>query len=67
LKISLFKNLDRDLQKLVHDEVKHDGIINATQQQLNNTTKLNLNNFNNTDIQGKLIRFFLSNEIFVLF
>jgi hypothetical protein len=46
------ENLDRDLQKLVNDEVRQDGIINATQQQLNNTIKLN---FNNTDIHGKSI------------
>jgi hypothetical protein len=57
--------LNRDLQKLVHDEVKHDGIINATQQQLNNTTKLNFNNFNNTDIQGKFNLFLLSNKTLV--
>jgi hypothetical protein len=43
-------NIDHDLQQLVHDEMKHDGIINATQQQLNNTIK---QNFNNTDINGK--------------
>ncbi|CAF4280128.1 unnamed protein product, partial [Adineta steineri] len=46
--------LNHDLQELVHDEMKHDGIINATQQQLNNSIKPN---FNNTDINSsKVIR-----------
>jgi hypothetical protein len=46
--------LNRDLQQLVRNEMKQDGIINATQQQLTTTTK---QNFNNTDIQGsKVIR-----------
>ncbi|CAF1142129.1 unnamed protein product [Adineta steineri] len=46
--------LNHDLQELVHDEMKHDGIINATQTQLNNSVKPN---FNNTDINSsKVIR-----------
>ena len=49
-------NIDRNLQKLVHDELKDDGIINATQQHINhNTTKYTLPNFHTTDIQGKQI------------
>ncbi|CAF2715309.1 unnamed protein product [Rotaria sp. Silwood2] len=49
--------LNHDLQQLVNDEIKQDGIRNATQQQqqlLHNTTKQNLNN---TDINSsKVIR-----------
>jgi hypothetical protein len=48
--LNFILNIDHDLQQLVHDEMKHDGIINATQQQLNNTIK---QNFNNTEINGK--------------
>jgi hypothetical protein len=54
--------LDRDLQQLVNDEIRNDGIINATQQQqLNNTPKLN---FINTDIHGKFI--FCANFCFLI-
>jgi hypothetical protein len=52
LLLKFILNIDHDLQKLVNDEVKYDGIINATQQQSNNITKPN---FSNTDINSKSI------------
>lgn len=46
-------SLDHDLQKLLKEEAKQDGILNATQQQFSQAAKPNLYQFNPTDIQGK--------------
>ncbi|CAF0815235.1 unnamed protein product [Adineta ricciae] len=50
-------NLSHDLQQLLNDEKKHNGIINATQQQQTQTNTVAKPNFNNTDITtSKVVR-----------
>ena len=44
--------LGHELKQLLHDESKHDGITNATQQLLSSATKPNVPNFNPTEING---------------
>ena len=47
--------LGNDLQQLLNDEKKHNGIINATQQQQTQTNTVAKPNFNNTDITSESI------------
>ncbi|CAF1088653.1 unnamed protein product [Adineta ricciae] len=57
-------NLNHDLQQLLNDEKRYNGIINATQQQQTQTNTVTKPNFNNTDIStSKVVRLVRAKQV----